>query len=61
MSWTLQSSCPWTGQSWTSRPWTLSHPITSTVVEYVTLVNVAKDAAGRMFEFRHHICVRVAT
>ena len=30
MSWTLQSSCPWTGQSWTSRPWTLSRPITST-------------------------------
>jgi len=30
MSWTLQSSCPWTGQSWTSRPWILSHPITST-------------------------------
>ena len=24
MSWTLQSSCLWTGQSWTSRPWTLS-------------------------------------
>ena len=24
MSWTLQSSCPWTGQSWTSRPWTLA-------------------------------------
>src|SRR5438874_972639 len=30
MSWTLQSLCPWMGQSWTSRPWTLSRPITST-------------------------------
>src|ERR1043166_4667072 len=30
MSWTLQSLCPWTGQSWTSRPWTLSRPISST-------------------------------
>src|SRR5438128_12602003 len=30
MSWTLQSSCSWTGQSWTSHPWILSRPITST-------------------------------
>ena len=34
MSWTLQSSCPWTGQSWMSRLWTLSHPITSTARRY---------------------------
>src|ERR1044071_6094519 len=36
MSWTLQSSCPWTGQSWTSCPWTLSHSITSTAYRYST-------------------------
>ena len=36
MSWTLQSPCPWTGQSWTSRPWTLSRPITSTAPMYST-------------------------
>jgi len=54
MSWTLQSSCPWTGQSWTSRPWILSRPITSTVVEYVTLVNVgpfgAFEGCGRSYD-----------
>src|ERR1041385_2532819 len=36
MSWTLQSSCPLTGQSWTSCPWTLSRPITSTACNYIT-------------------------
>ena len=40
MSWTLQSSCPWTGQSWTSRPWTLSRPITSTGCIYRELIVV---------------------
>src|SRR5947207_2009085 len=39
MSWTLQSSCPWTGQSWTSRLWTLSRPITSTAYAYVSFAS----------------------
>ena len=49
MSWTLQSSCPWTGQSWTSHPWILFRPITSTARRYIQVTDDLSDSEAEQY------------